>query len=360
MLEIAVAGAMALALLLFALAGGADFGGGMWAFAAPRHRAEQEAELVDRAIGPVWEANELWIVVALVILWSGFPSVFAVYGISLFVPLVFVLVGIVLRGGLFAFQEHAEYATVRRAFVIFGKAFGAVSVIAPFFFGMAAGTIASGRLRFDSVQAAGSGFEVGQPANGYFEPWFGPFPIVCGFLAVAICLYLSATYLTLEAEDAPELRDSYRRRGLVAGLVLGVLGIGVLPVMSFDAAYLWRGILQFPSIVLMIAAALALGFSLFLLYSRSYWWARAAAIAHVVGIFAAWASAQYPYLLVPDITLSSAASPEPVLVALLVLSFFYAAVLGPSLALLLYIFKRNHPKVQEPAETEAETEVEGD
>ena len=353
MLEVAVAGTMALALLLFALAGGADFGGGMWAFVAPRDRAEQEAKLVDRAIGPVWEVNELWIVVALVILWSGFPSVFAVYGISLFVPLVLVLVGIVLRGGLFAFQEHAEYAPVRRAFVIFGKAFGAVSVVAPFFFGMAAGTIASGRLRFVSEQEGG-GFAVGRPAGGYFEPWFGPFPILCGFLAVALCLFLSATYLTLEADNLPELRAAYRRRGIFTGTILGLLGTAVLPVMAFDASYLWGSLRQFPAIIFMVAAALALISSLILLYLARYWWARTLAITHVVSIFAAWAFAQYPYLLVPDITISAAASPRPVLVALLVLSFFYAAVLGPSLALLLYIFKRHTSEAQGSAGAEGE------
>ncbi len=356
MLEVAVAGAMALALLIFALAGGADFGGGMWTFVASRERATRELELVDRAIGPIWEANELWIVVAMVIMWSGFPSVFAVYGISLFVPLVFVLVGIVLRGGLFAFQEHAEYSHVRQAFVAFGRAFGAVSVIAPFFFGLAAGTIASGRLRFERAQADGGGFAIGRPVNGYFEPWFGPFPIMVGFLALAVCLYLSATYLTLEAEDMADLRDSYRRRGIAAGAVLGLLGVAVLPVMSFDAPYLWRGVLQFPAIAVLIVAALALLASLVLLYVRSYWWARTAAITHVVGVFLVWAAAQYPYLLVPDITISSAAAPSSVLVALLVLSFLYAVVLGPSLALLLYIFKRHPSQVEDPARTEAEGE----
>lgn len=354
MIEVAVAGAMALALLVFALAGGADFGGGMWAFIAPKERAAQEAELVDKAIGPVWEANELWIVVAIVILWSGFPSVFAVYGISLFVPLVLVLAGIVLRGGLFAFQEHAEYAPVRQAFVVFGKAFGAVSVIAPFFFGMAAGTIASGRLRFDRAPDEGNGFAMGSPVGGYFEPWFGPFPIMCGFLAVAICLFLSATYLTLEADGAPELRAVYRRRGIFTGVALGLLGTAVLPVMAFDASYLWGGLLKFPAIIFMVAAVLALVSSLVLLYLERYRGARAFAITHVVAIFAAWASAQYPYLLVPDITISAAASPKPVLVALLVLSFFYAAVLGPSLALLLYIFKRHTAEARDSSGTEGE------
>lgn len=346
MLEVFVAGAMAVALLIFALAGGADFGAGMWAFVAHGESVEKEAELVDRAIGPVWEANELWIVVAVVILWSGFPPVFAAYGVALFVPLVLVLVGIVLRGGLFAFQEHAEYAPFRRAFVVFGKAFGAVSWISPFFFGLAAGTIASGRLRFESVGFSGERFELGRPTNGYFEPWFGPFPIMCGFLALATCAYLAAVYLTVEAQDAPELLPLYRRRGIVAGAVLGALGLAVLPVMSFDAAYLWGEVLRFPSIAFMAVAVLALVLSMVLLYAERYWWARNAAIAQVTAVFCAWASAQYPYLLVPDVTVSEAASPASVLVALLVLSFFYAVVLGPSLALLLYIFKRSPARIE--------------
>lgn len=345
MLEVLVAGAMVVALLVFALAGGADFGGGMWAFIAHGETAEQEAELVDRAIGPVWEANELWIVVALVILWCGFPPVFAAYGVALFVPLLLVLVGIVLRGGLFAFQEHAEYAPFRRAFMVFGRAFGAVSVISPFFFGLAAGTIASGRLRFESVGFSGERFELARPANGYFEPWLGPFPIMCGFLALATCAYLAAVYLTVEAQDSPELLRLYRRRGIVSGVVLGVLGLAVLPVMSFDAPYLWGEILSFPAVVFMAVAALALVASMVLLRAERYWWARNAAIAQVTAVFCAWASAQYPYLLVPDVTISEAAAPASVLVALLVLSFFYAVILGPSLALLLYIFKRRPAQI---------------
>ena len=354
MLEVAVAGAMALALLIFALAGGADFGGGMWTFVARGETAEEEVSLIDRAIGPIWEANELWIVVALVIMWSGFPSVFSTFGIALFIPMILVLVGIVLRGAFFSFQEHAEYAPVPHAFMAFGKAFGAVSVISPFFFGLTAGTIASGRLRFESAGTGGERFAVGAPAGGYFEPWFGPFPIACGLLALVICAYLAATYLTVEAEEAPELRSLYRKRGIASGAVLGVMGIAVLPIMSFDAPYMWRRIFEFPSIIFMALAAVALVSSLVLLYTGGYRWARTAAITHVTMIFAAWASAQYPYLLVPDITISSAASPRPVLVALLVLSFFYAAVLGPSLALLLYIFKRRPSRIKDPAEKEAE------
>lgn len=339
-LEIFVAGAMVVALLLFALAGGADFGGGVWTFLARGERAEEEAHLVDRAIGPIWEANELWIVAAIVIMWCGFPSVFAAYGIALFLPLVLVLAGIVMRGAFFAYFEHAEFAPARTASRRYGRLFGLVSVISPLFFGLAAGAIASGRLRFERAGPGEERFAVGSPVDGYLQPWLGPFPIICGLLALATCLYLAAVYLTLEAADQPELQESFRRRGIASGAALGFLGLVALPVASFDATYLWRGILQLPALLFMAATALALVTSLVLLYLRRFWWARTAAIAQVVGVFCAWASAQYPYLLAPDITIFSAAAPRSVLVALLILSFFYAVVLGPSLALLFYIFKR--------------------
>jgi len=162
--------------------------------------------------------------------------------------------------------------------------------------------------------------------------------------------------MTVEAEDSPELRESYRRRGLVTGTVLGVAGIAVLPIMSFDAEYMWREIWRFPSIVFMGAAVLALVCSLVLLYLKRYWWARTAAIAHVASIFLAWVSAQYPYLIVPDVTIRSAAAPGSVLITLLILSFFYAVVLGPSLALMLYLFKRRPSQAPEPSEVQAEAE----
>ncbi len=339
-LELLVAGALMISLLLFALAGGADFGGGMWTVLARGELGDREARLVDRAIGPIWEANELWIVVAIAILWSGFTDAFVAFGIALYVPLVLVLAGILLRGAFFAFQHDAEYAPTERAFEVFGKVFAAVSFVSPFFFGLAAGTIASGRLGFEAAGSGEGRFATGTPVAGYIEPWLGPFPIMVGVLAVITCAYLAAAYLTLEAEGNSDLQDLFRRRGIYSGVALGVFGVAALPIASLDAPYMWDGITQFPCVAFMALAALALAGSVALLAARRFWWARTAAIVEVVAIFGAWASAQYPYLLVPDITISSAASPNSVLVAMLVLSFFYAAILGPSLALMLHIFKR--------------------
>lgn len=348
-LEILVAGALTLALLLFALAGGADFGGGIWTLLARGERGEDQARLVDRAVGPVWEANELWIVVAVAILWVGFTDAFVAYGIALFVPLALVLSGILLRGAFFAFQHEADYLPMSRAFEVFGKAFGAVSIVSPVFFGMAAGTIASGRLRFDSAPPEDGRFATGAPADGYFQAWIGPFPILIGVLALITCAYLAAVYLTMEAGDDPEMQEIFRRRGIVSGIVLAALGLLAFPAAAVDAEYMWRGLTSFPALGFMFAAAAALAASVALLVTRRFWWARTAAILEVVAVFGAWASAQYPYLLVPDITVQSAASPRPALVALLILSFFYATILGPSLALMLKIFKssssgaRGHP-----------------
>lgn len=331
-LEVVIAGFLWLSLLLFALAGGADFGGGMWTLLARGERKEEQARLVDRALGPIWEVNELWIIVAVVILWTSFTDAFVAYGIALFVPLTLVLAGILVRGAFLVFQEQAEYSPTQRAFEIFGRIFGAVSFVSPFFFGMTAGAIASGDLRVEDEQ----------PLTGYFDPWLGPFPLVVGLLALATCAYLAAVYLTLEARGSPPLQELFRRRGIASGATLGVLGLIVLPITYSYAPYMWRGIVQLPGLAFMAIAAFALVASVVLLYWRRFWWARTAAIAQVVAVFGAWASAQYPYLIVPDVTIFSAASPRSVLVAMLILSVFYVIVLGPALALLFSLFKR-HP-----------------
>ena len=160
-----------------------------------------------------------------------------------------------------------------------------------------------------------------------------------GVLALITCAYLAAVYLTLEAAGDEELREIFRRRGIISGVALFLVGVLAFPAAAVDAEYMWRGLSSFPALGFMFAAAAALAASVALLAARRFWWARTAAILEVVAVFGAWASAQYPYLLVDDITVRSAASPTSVLVGMLVLSFFYAVVLGPSLVLMLRIFK---------------------
>ena len=329
--DVILAGALGVSILLFALAGGADFGGGFWSLFARRgERAMEQQQLIERSIGPLWEANELWVVVSAVILWSAFSPAFSAYGTALFIPFVLAIAGILLRGAFLAFRIEAQ-EEAPGAYRFFGEIFGSMSIITPFFLGAAAGAIASGRLRLDENEL---------PVDGYFQPWLGPFPIIVGLLGVATCVYLAAIYLTLDAADNEPLQEDFRLRGLIAGVALGVLGVVAMPLTRADAPYMWDGL--YPGglgSILMVVAAMSLVASLVLLYRRRYWFARAAAILQVVAVFCAWAVAQYPYLLVPDITIQDAASPRPVLVAMSILVVFYVVVLGPSLWFLFRLFK---------------------
>jgi cytochrome bd ubiquinol oxidase subunit II len=336
--DVILAAALGVSILLFALAGGADFGAGLWSlFARGGQRAREQGQLIERAIGPIWEANELWVVVSTVILWSAFPPAFAAYGTALFIPFVLAIAGILLRGAFLAFRIEAQ-EEAPGAYRFFGEVFGSMSIITPFFLGTAAGAIASGRLRLDENEL---------PVDGYFQPWLGPFPIIVGLLGVATCAYLAAIYLTIEASDNEPLQEDFRFRGIIAGVALGVLGVIAMPITRADAPYMWEGL--YPGglgSILMLVAAFSLVVSLVLIFLRRYWFARVAAIVQVVAVFCAWAVAQYPYLLVPDITIQDAASPRPVLVAMSILIVAYVVVLGPSLWFLFRLFK-THPSGNE-------------
>jgi cytochrome d ubiquinol oxidase subunit II len=329
--DVILAGALGASILLFALAGGADFGAGLWSLLARRgERATEQQQLIERSIGPLWEANELWVVVSTVILWSAFSPAFSAYGTALFIPFVLAIAGILLRGAFLAFRIEAQ-EEAPGAYRFFGEVFGTMSIVTPFFLGTAAGAIASGRLRLNENEL---------PVDGYLQPWLGPFPIIVGLLGVATCVYLSAIYLTLDAGDNEPLQEDFRIRGVIAGIVLGVLGVVAMPITRSDAPYMWDGL--YPGglgSALMVVAAVSLVTSLALLFLRRYWFARAAAIVQVVAVFCAWAVAQYPYLLVPDITIQDAASPRPVLVAMCILIIVYVVVLGPSLWFLFRLFK---------------------
>ncbi|HLL57135.1 MAG TPA: cytochrome d ubiquinol oxidase subunit II [Rubrobacteraceae bacterium] len=329
--DVILAGALGASILLFALAGGADFGAGFWSLLARRgERATEQQQLIERSIGPLWEANVLWIVVSAVILWSAFTPAFAAYGTALFVPFVLAIAGVLLRGAFLAFRIEAQ-EEAPRAYRFFGEIFGSMSIVTPFFLGTAAGAIASGRLRLNENEL---------PVDGYFQPWLGPFPIIVGVLGVVTCTYLSAIYLTIDAADNEPLQEDFRLRGIISGVALGVLGVAAIPITRLDAPHMWEGLAPGKlASVLMIVAAAFLVASVVLLFLRRYWFARAAAILQVVSVFCAWAVAQYPYLLVPDITIQDAASPRSVLVAMSILIIAYVVVLGPALYLLFRLFK---------------------
>ena len=230
-------------MIAYALFGGADFGSGIYDLTAGSgSRAAELRTLVDHSIGPVWEANHVWLIYVLVMWWTGFPTAFAAATTTLFIPMMLALAGIVLRGAGFAFRKYAEtYAQAR----LFGAIFAGSSLITPFFLGAVAGGIASGRV----------------PRGGYgeqFGSWLNPTSLVGGCLAVATSAFLAGVFLTADAARGGrhELAERLRTRTLAVGMVAGLIVFtGLYPILD-DAPTLSRGLLG-RALPLLVVAALA-------------------------------------------------------------------------------------------------------
>jgi cytochrome d ubiquinol oxidase subunit II len=320
-------GVILAALILYALLGGADFGGGIWDLLASGPRKAAQRTLIEHAIGPIWEANHVWLILVVVVLFSAFPAAFAAVSIALFVPLVLLLLGIVLRGAAFTFRTYEKPGD--RVQEGWGLVFSSSSVLAPVVLGTIVGALASGRLR---VAAEGT------------EPWAwaAPFPLSVGLFAAALFAFLAATYLAVEAEGA--LREDFRRRALGAGVVV-FLCAALSGALSWrEAPLVFEGLVHRGwSLPFHVATGAAAGAALALLVLGRVRAARAAAVAQVALIVIGWGASQYPYLVVPDLTLASASAPRVVQAALLWALAAGALLLFPALYALFRIFKGERP-----------------
>jgi cytochrome d ubiquinol oxidase subunit II len=325
-----VAGMMFGALLLYAALGGADFGGGIWDLLASGPRAAAQRALIERAIAPVWEANHVWLVVVVVILFTAFPAAFAFASIALHVPLTLVLVGVVVRGSAFVFRKYdpsGERAFHRRS----GRAFAIGSLVTPFFLGVSLGAVTSGRLTAATTS-------MGTFAGRYLLPWVDAFSLLVGALGITLFAFLSAVYLTVEARD-PDLRRDFRTRAVVAGLVTLVLsGATAAAASTSPMEPFRRGFSNAAWIVLPLAAASWL-LVFWSLHRRRFVLARFAAIAVLTVTLSGWAAGQYPRLVAPDITIRSAAAPSATLRPLMVALVAGAFILFPAMIWLLRVFK---------------------
>jgi cytochrome bd ubiquinol oxidase subunit II len=318
-----VAAAMFLGVIIYALLGGADFGSGFYDLTAGGGRRGGELRmLIDHSIGPVWEANHVWLIYILVIWWTGFPVAFAAAMTTLSIPLMLALAGIVLRGASFAFRKYAATFTQAR---LFGAIFAGSSLIAPFFFGTVAGAIASGR-----VPAGGYGDRVGS--------WINPTSLVGGCLAVATCVFLAGVFLSADAARVgdPDLAERLRTRTLVVGIVTGLIVFAGLYFVVSDAPTLSDGLLG-RALPLLVVAALAGAFTLVLLYRRSYSIARIFAAAAVGAVITGWGVGQYPWMLVDQLTITDAAGAHTTLTALLVFIALAVVIVLPPLSYLIWL-----------------------
>ena len=326
-LEVVLGAAIVLSLTLYALTGGADFGTGVWYLLASGPRAQAQRDVISAALGPIWEANHVWLIVAVTVLFTVFPHAFSLMTTVLHIPLTLLLLGIVMRGSTFIFRTKDVKETHYHRW--WDQVFIGSSLMAPLLLGITIGAIASGETHIRT----GSFVEI------FVDPWLAPFPVAVGLVTLALFAFLAAVYLTLEPADV-ELQEDFRARGLVAGGVVAALCGLVLFLASSGAPHLYRDLTeswwQGPLLAL---GAFTAGTALIALWKRRYALARVAAAAVTVVIIWGWAWSQFPYVIEPDITLYDAAAPQAILRFMVGILVGGACLVLPSLYYLFRIFK---------------------
>lgn len=321
-----VAVVMLLSLIVYALFGGADYGAGAWYLLAFGPRAKGQRGLIDRAIGPVWEANHVWLILVVVLLFTAFPPAFAAVTTTMHVPLSLMLIGVVLRGSAFTFRHYDNSATRRRRW---GRAFAVPSVATPVLLGVVIGALASGR----AAPRAGEVVDLLAPR------WLGTFSLTVGLFTLAVFAYLAAVYLILETDD-PALRNDFRLRALGAAVVVGGLAWAVYLLSRTEAPLVFSRLDVSPwGFPVRVATGACAVLALLALALRRYRVARVAAMAQVALILWGCGLALHPYLVPPDLTIENAAAPRRTLTLLLASLSAGALILFPSLFYLFRVFK---------------------
>lgn len=331
--EMLLALILMVSLTLYVLLGGADYGGGVWDLLSSGPRRQQQRELISNAITPVWEANHVWLVLVIVLLFAGFPAAFAAITTALNIPLTVLVIGIVMRGSSFVFRAYhtGDERTQRR----WGLIFAIASIVTPVCLGVVVGAISSGRVLVRD----------GVSVNGFLAPWLGTFPLMVGLFALSLFVFLAAVYLTVEARE-PALQEDFRRKALVSGVIVAVMALGTFLAARTGAHAIYSGLLR-PSLVWIVQGATAsYAIAAFVaLLKRKYKVARGAAMLQVGLILWGWALSQFPFFMQGDLSISQAAAAPPVLWALIGATIAGLLVLFPSIWYLMQIFKTNQQDI---------------
>jgi cytochrome d ubiquinol oxidase subunit II len=308
-------------LILYTVLAGADFGAGFWQLVAGSgERGRRIRDHAHHANAPVWEANHVWLILVITVLWTGYPTVFGSVFSTLAIPIFVAAIGIVLRGLAYTLQNATMEPRQRR---LIDMTFAVSSIITPYMLGTVIGAIASGRV------------PVGNAAGDLVTSWVNPTSILAGCLAVLTGAFLAAVYLAADARrlHEPELADAFRTRALMAGVAAGGLAIAGLIVEDHDARHIFNGLTTGWGLAAVIISGTAGLTSLGLTWMRRYGAARAGAALAVAAILSGWAMAQRPDVL-PGLTLSAAAAADSTMIAIIISIAIGAVTLFPSLALL--------------------------
>ncbi|HEY6730820.1 MAG TPA: cytochrome d ubiquinol oxidase subunit II [Solirubrobacterales bacterium] len=311
----------------YALFGGADFGGGFWDLVAGgAERGERPRATIQRSLTPVWEANHVWLIFCLVVLWTAFPSAFYAVMTTLYVPIMIAAFGIILRGSGFAFRKSIEGLSGRRAA---GATFAISSLLTPFFMGAVVGAVAAG-----NVPADGNG--------DAFSSWLQPLPLLIGAIFVVAGAYLAAVFLvgdTRRAGDA-EMERYFQRRALGAAVVAGALAVAGLFVLDSEASYVHDRLLD-QGLPLVILSLLCGAGALVALVRGGRRLLRPLAGGAFVAVIWGWGVAQFPYLLPTSLRIDQAAAPDAALTIVLIVFGIAAILVLPSLALLYTLAQKD-------------------
>jgi len=311
----------------YAIFGGADFGGGVWDLVAGgAERGERPRALIQRSLTPVWEANHVWLIFVLVVLWTAFPPAFSAIFTTLYVPIALAALGIVLRGAGFAFRKSIVGLQGRRAM---GATFAFSSVLTPFFMGTVIGAIAAG-----NVPAAGNG--------DAFSTWLQPLPLLIGAMFVASGAYLAAVFLVGDArrqEDA-EMERYFVGRALIAAVVAGAFAVAGLFALHSEARYVFDRLTSqgLPLVILSLLCGIALLAVLLRGVRRPL---RPLAAGAVTAVIWGWGVAQFPYLLPTSLRIDQAAAPDPTMTIIFIVFAVAAVLVLPSLGLLYTLAQRD-------------------
>ncbi|WP_406334387.1 cytochrome d ubiquinol oxidase subunit II [Streptomyces sp. NBC_00203] len=320
MIEDVVAWVLLAAVAAYACAGGTDYGAGFWDLVAGgAERGKRPRWLIDHAMEPVWETNNVWLIFVLVITWTGFPVLFETVFSAMWLPLALAAVGLVLRGAGFALRKPTRRLARRR---VYGAVFAVSSLLTPFFLGAAIGGIATG--------------QVAPGTNATAHAWANGTSVIAGLLTVAATAFLGAVFLTADARrfDAPDLVGYFRLRAWCSLGVLAVLAVVGLAVTHNDAPYVHDGLTSGIGLAFVLVAVVSALATAGLLYRTATGWARVTAVGSVALVVLAWGLAQRPYLIPTSLTVSQAAGASTTLRWLMLVTVIAVVLVGPPLVLL--------------------------
>ncbi|WP_263411439.1 cytochrome d ubiquinol oxidase subunit II [Terriglobus tenax] len=332
--SILLAGAIVTVVTIYALLGGADYGAGMLEFTASGKTREAQLSLIDDTITPVWETNHIWLIFAIVLLFSGFPKVFAAIMSALFIPIFLCLAGILFRGAAFVFRAY--FTQSRSMQLLFARIFSIASLLTPICLGIVIGAVAQGSVT--SIMTASN-------YNGATLQWLTPFTVVTGLFTASIFAYLAAVYLTQESSN-PQLQEAFRNRALIAGASVGffaaltfLLSIHGAPDVFHGLTHNWWA--RYEQIFTAIASICAFT----ALWKRRYRLAQVCVILQTALIIWGWALSQYPGMAGPgQMTIQQSAAPDNILWTILAVAVCGLFLLVPSMIFLFRIFRSSSPK----------------